>query len=192
MTEKSIYKEIKPKTDLKDFVHSFWMHHNNTNAVEKITIIPDSYFKMVITIKNNKIIKEINNSAFLTYAPAGFRDGINTRLTNIQRGKEYILMNEYGVYSFRYPKLFLRDKIEETGQYSFAFFGPKGNFKFKKGINVKEINLENGTLPSNIVITKEDISKPISLQIEFVGIAIETQFGNKYKEGETFLVKWKD
>ena len=56
MTEKSIYKEIKPKTDLKDFVHSFWMHHNNTNAVEKITIIPDSYFKMVITIKNNKII----------------------------------------------------------------------------------------------------------------------------------------
>lgn len=56
MTEQSTYQEVKPKTELKDFVHSFWMHQNNTDTLEKITIVPDSYFKMVITVKNNKVV----------------------------------------------------------------------------------------------------------------------------------------
>ena len=56
MTERSTYQEIKPKTELKDFVHSFWMHQNNTDTLEKITIVPDSYFKMVITLKNEKVV----------------------------------------------------------------------------------------------------------------------------------------
>lgn len=56
MNEQSTYKEIRPKTELKDFVHSFWTHENKTDSSQKITIVPDSYFKMVITVKNNKII----------------------------------------------------------------------------------------------------------------------------------------
>lgn len=56
MNEQSTYKETRPKTELKDFVHSFWMHENNTYSSQKITIVPDSYFKIVITVKNNKAI----------------------------------------------------------------------------------------------------------------------------------------
>lgn len=56
MNEQSTYQEIKPKTELEDFVHSFWVHQNNTDSLEKITIVPDSYFKLVITLKNNKVI----------------------------------------------------------------------------------------------------------------------------------------
>ena len=56
MKEQSTYQEIKPKTELKDFVHSFWKHQNNTDSSQKITIVPDSYFKIVITVKNNKVI----------------------------------------------------------------------------------------------------------------------------------------
>lgn len=56
MNQQSTYQEIKPKTELKDFVHSFWMHQNNADSLEKITIVPDSYFKLVITIKDHKVI----------------------------------------------------------------------------------------------------------------------------------------
>ncbi len=56
MNHQSTYKEIKPKTELKNFVHSFWMHENNTDFSQKLTIVPDSYFKMVITVKKNKVI----------------------------------------------------------------------------------------------------------------------------------------
>lgn len=55
MNEQSTYKEIIPTTELKIFVDSFWMHHNNTNSVEKTTIVPDSFFKIVMTLKNGKI-----------------------------------------------------------------------------------------------------------------------------------------
>ena len=56
MTEQSTYKEMKPIAELKNFVHSFWMHHNNTDAIQKITIFPDSYFKIVMLIKDQKIV----------------------------------------------------------------------------------------------------------------------------------------
>jgi AraC-like DNA-binding protein len=56
MDNKSTYKEIKPCSELKQFVHSFWMHQNNTDVLNKITIVPDSYFKIVITLKKNKVI----------------------------------------------------------------------------------------------------------------------------------------
>ncbi len=56
MNEQSTYQEIQPKAELKDFVHSFWMHQNNSDTVEKTTIVPDSYFKIVMLIKNQKIV----------------------------------------------------------------------------------------------------------------------------------------
>ena len=142
--------------------------------------------------ENPETVKEINSASFLAYAPQALTDGINTKLTNPEQGKEYILMNEYGTYSFRYPKIWFRSKIEGTGEYLFAFFGPYGNFKLREGINVKEVNLKTGTIPSTIILKKKDLYKPVSLQIEFIGEAIETQFGEKYKKGETFLVEWKD
>jgi len=56
MNEQSTYKEIQPNVELNDFVHSFWMHENNSDTVEKTTIVPDSYFKIVMLIKNQKIV----------------------------------------------------------------------------------------------------------------------------------------
>ena len=170
------------KIVLNQFVNSYLSQKGNNN--ENLILKSNEEF--------TKTVKKIDDSAFIAYAPRALRDGMNTKSITAEQGKEYILMNEYGTYSFRYPKLLLRSKIETKGEYLFTFFGPRGNFKLKKGINVKEINLETGTIPSTLVVRKDDLSKPISLQIEFIGESIETQFGEKYKKGEPFLVEWKD
>lgn len=54
--EQSTYQEIEPSKELKNFIHSFWTHTNHKDRLEKITIFPDSYFKIVFVVKNNKII----------------------------------------------------------------------------------------------------------------------------------------
>lgn len=56
MKNKSTYIEIKPNEELKEFVHSFFMHENLLDEAQKMTIFPDSYFKLIITVKNGKIV----------------------------------------------------------------------------------------------------------------------------------------
>lgn len=57
MNNASTYREIKPIEELNNFVHSFWMHKNLMDKPEKMTIFPDSYFKLVITVKNDNIVE---------------------------------------------------------------------------------------------------------------------------------------
>ncbi|WOC39926.1 hypothetical protein [Polaribacter sp. HL-MS24] len=46
MTKQSIYKEIKPREELKDFIRSFWMHTNCTDQIENTTIVSDYYYNI--------------------------------------------------------------------------------------------------------------------------------------------------
>lgn len=57
MNNKSLYREIKPIRKLENVVHSFWMHQNISENPEPNTIIPDSYFKIVIVVQDKKVEK---------------------------------------------------------------------------------------------------------------------------------------
>ena len=65
MNARSTYKEIKPSNELKNVIHSYWMHQNNESKADKITIFPDSYFKIVIIIKEHKIISHFMTGLWL-------------------------------------------------------------------------------------------------------------------------------
>ena len=57
MQKKEItYQELKPSEHLEEFVHSFWMHKNNSDIPELLTIFPDSFFKIIFIVQENKII----------------------------------------------------------------------------------------------------------------------------------------
>lgn len=57
MTKKSsTYHEIKPSKDLELFIHSFFTHVNHSDKPEVKTIFPDSYFKIILLVKEGKIV----------------------------------------------------------------------------------------------------------------------------------------
>ena len=51
----SNYQQFNPTKALKDFVDSYWESTNLTSKQLKRTIFPDGFFKLVITLINNKI-----------------------------------------------------------------------------------------------------------------------------------------
>ncbi len=51
------YQEIKPIKQLSDLVHSFWMHKNISDVDENMTIVPDSFLKIIFVVKDGKIQK---------------------------------------------------------------------------------------------------------------------------------------
>ncbi|MEM8527614.1 MAG: hypothetical protein AAGG68_23430 [Bacteroidota bacterium] len=57
MKQTELYQEIKPIEALKDVVHSFWMHRNTTDRPQQLTIVPDSYFKIVFVVQNGQIVQ---------------------------------------------------------------------------------------------------------------------------------------
>lgn len=54
--EISSYKQLSPAPKLRDFVDSYWESANNTDKPLKRTIFPDSFFKVIITFVDEKIV----------------------------------------------------------------------------------------------------------------------------------------
>ncbi|GAA3508537.1 hypothetical protein GCM10022393_19940 [Aquimarina addita] len=50
------YNEIYPRKELQDFVASFWENKNLTEFPQEITICPDGYVKLVVQLKDGKIV----------------------------------------------------------------------------------------------------------------------------------------
>ncbi len=55
-TPRSTYRERKPIAQLSPFIHSFWTHQNGSDSPETITIVPDSYFKIVFLVQDDRIL----------------------------------------------------------------------------------------------------------------------------------------
>lgn len=49
------YKEILPDKSISDFVKRFWLFENQTAEKKHYTILPDGYFDLTISIKNNQV-----------------------------------------------------------------------------------------------------------------------------------------
>ncbi len=54
---KSHYKELYPREELKELVHSFWLHENPSDELRPMTVCPDSMFKIILVVQNNQIKK---------------------------------------------------------------------------------------------------------------------------------------
>lgn len=52
-----IYREHKPSKDLDKFIHSYWMHHNGLESATERSIVPDSFFKIVIIVQDGKVVR---------------------------------------------------------------------------------------------------------------------------------------
>lgn len=46
----------KPSEPLDDFVHLYWEHTNHSGEANKLTIFPDSFFKLIFIFQNGKIV----------------------------------------------------------------------------------------------------------------------------------------
>ena len=53
--ENRSYEQLSPTTELEDFIDSYWEHKNQSGSPNKLTIFPDSFFKVIVYLVNRKI-----------------------------------------------------------------------------------------------------------------------------------------
>jgi hypothetical protein len=107
------------------------------------------------------------------------------------QGKEYWFDSDWGFYDFEYPAIWLREINDD--KYTFAIFGPEGNWKIVDGNGFVQTSRQSGSIPATIVATKKENSNPknLSLDLEFIGIEFTDQLGNVNPRGKTYKFQYK-
>ena len=107
-------------------------------------------------------------------------------------GRKNIMITEWGPYDFRYPIIWNTNPTDTTGIMKFDLIGPKGKWKIKRFKGVKDISLMNGTFPAAITATKIASDKiDILIELEYIGSAITTQFGQTIAAGRPSIFSFK-
>ncbi|MEK7257722.1 MAG: right-handed parallel beta-helix repeat-containing protein, partial [Bacteroidota bacterium] len=97
------------------------------------------------------------------------------------RGRQYILVDEWGPYDFRYPAIFLR--TIEGDKYTFLVLGaPGSNWRASGGEGWASLSQQTGTFPATLNATKVPGAELLTLQFEYIGEAFTDRFGGFHKK----------
>lgn len=157
--------------------------HSKNNFLEKNIAFENDFFPFSTdSISQNNIITKI--------APLPDGQKVNS-LKYKFRGEQYILRNKWGIYNFEYPTIWLREINDD--KYTFAIFGPEGNWKIVDGNGFVQTSRQSGNMPATIVATKQTniADYNLSLQLEFIGVEFSDQFGNVNPRGKTYKFQLK-
>lgn len=121
-----------------------------------------------------------------------FSDGMSTALdSNLLQGRKYILKNEWGMYNFKYPSIWLRN-IEDN-KYTFLLYGPPiGNYKIIDGEGWAKLNRVTGAFPATLIATAKPDAEKLSLELEFIGQEFINQFGQLNKKGKVYPFRFEE
>lgn len=117
------------------------------------------------------------------FAPAPLPNGKRPYLKEGQlRGRRYILVDEWGPYDFKSPKVWYRGEF--NGKHRFEVLGPQGEWKVTQKKGIATLSAESGKVPATIDATFEPgKANELVLGLEFVGAEVVTPFGKKIKAG---------
>lgn len=101
------------------------------------------------------------------------------------RGRRYILVDEWGPYDFRSPKLWLRGN--SNGKLKFEVLGPEGTWKVVSKQGFVSVSQDHGETPDTFEATLDSgQANDVSLELEFTGSEIVTPFGEHIAKGTPY------
>lgn len=116
--------------------------------------------------------------------PERLVDGRNAALPEDHpRGRQFILMNEWGPYNFEYPSVWLRETADD--HYTLLLLGPKeGNWKLIGGEGFLSTNQKTGAFPATLTAKADTSAVLQQLSFEYIGPAYTNQFGENIPKGK--------
>lgn len=107
------------------------------------------------------------------------------------RGRQYILMNEWGPYDFRRPFVTAGDISRAPGgdgtYYVLKIYGPPGQWKIVDKTGVASVDQSAGTVPAFITVKSAPGAEHIRVAFEYSGEqAFTGNFGEVYIPGELY------
>ena len=121
----------------------------------------------------------------LTYEPKPLKGGQNAFLKPDQkRGRQYILVDEWGPYDFQSPRLWPRGKSAAQGTasgatlYKFDILGPAGTWRVKSSRGIAHWSAQSGSVPGTLDVELEPgKAVDMRMELEYTGAATQDYRG---------------
>ena len=97
------------------------------------------------------------------------------------RGRQWILMGDWGPYDFRRPTIWLHDIRDSS--YVFGIYGPKGQWTLKNASGLAPAGPRSGSLPDTLTAKRLPGHDDLKLELEFNGEKVVTEWGKVIPEG---------
>jgi parallel beta-helix repeat protein len=105
-------------------------------------------------------------------------------LENQNRGRQTIMVDEWGPYDFNSPKLWPSDSNPDGSQ-SYSIVGPAGFWTVKRAVGLT-VNVNKGQVPGRISVKATKGSSEQRLELEFKGKAFVDYKGNFIKADQPY------
>lgn len=111
--------------------------------------------------------------------PDSLPGGMSTALPpNFPKGRQFILMGEWGPFDFRRPIASL-DTMAGT-RYSLVLIGPRGEWKIANMRGVKKVSAQKGKIPATLTVERDPNSEEVFIAFEYLGSQeVVTALGEK-------------
>lgn len=120
------------------------------------------------------------------HEPDSLPDGMLAVLPNgFPRGRQFILMDEWGPFDFRRPIATLDTMAGNL--YSLVLIGPSGDWKIVQMQGVKSVSAKKGTVPTTITVERDPASEAVRIDFDYTSPqVIRTVFGEIVPTGKTY------
>ena len=163
---------------------------NNRILAGSEVIYLDPGVKNILVQNNGADVKFNDTLAGLEMAPQEIIEAKNAMLPKDHlRGKQYMMMTEWGPYDFRSPILWWK-KTDGSTMY-FDILGPEGTWKVKTAKGVKDISSLKGTVPGKLSFVKES-GENIMIELTYDGKEVISPFGEEYPAGVPYIFKYNE
>ncbi len=153
--------------------------------------------KMDSTVKDimfDKMGDQVKPTVDSSYFPKlkGMADGQNAMLpAGHPKGKKYIMMTQWGPYSFNYPILWWT-KTDSTGKMYFDLAGPAGEWKIVSMKGASKPSVSTGTLPGGLVVQKDTTAlTDVDIELRYRSGEVTSPFGVIYKAGRPYTFHYR-
>ncbi len=108
-------------------------------------------------------------------------------------GQKNNIITEWGPYDFLSPRIWLNNPADTaTGTIQFEIKGPKGKWKVKSFRGLDSLSAKAGDMPAVLnAKRKATSSQEVFIELEYIGEAITTQFGDVIPKSKPFIFRFK-
>ncbi|HET9368642.1 MAG TPA: right-handed parallel beta-helix repeat-containing protein, partial [Vicinamibacterales bacterium] len=105
-----------------------------------------------------------------------------------RRGRETIIVDEWGPYDFKSPKLWPVGKLTDR-PLKLRVLGPEGTWRVR-WVTGAAIDRQSGSVPGELTLTMKDRGTDVALQLEYVGAEVVTPRGRVHPQGSPIAVSF--
>lgn len=103
------------------------------------------------------------------------------------RGRQWIMMGEWGPYDFRRPLAMPETDTVRGGNYVLRLLGPPGTWRLVKRDGAGRVSAEEGRVPGQMVVERDPAQAAVRLEFEYIGAqAIMTEWGEPVAAGKPY------